>query len=73
MIKTRGILPPEEIVYQMHDGQDREAPPHHGQENGPWNALEEDLHEGTGRGRRVKMGCGSWRAGTGTVIGSVVR
>jgi len=54
MIKTRGILPPGEIGYQMHDGQDREAPPHHGQETGPWKevrgAHEENLHEGTGDG-----------------------
>jgi len=54
MKKTRGILPPEEIGYQMHDGQDREALPHHGQETGPWKgdrgAREEDLHEGTGDG-----------------------
>jgi len=54
MRKARGILPPEEIGYQMHDGQDREAPPHHGQETGPWKedrgAREEDLHEDTGDG-----------------------
>ena len=30
VIKTRDTLPPKEIGYQVHDGQDREPPPHHG-------------------------------------------
>jgi len=43
MIKTRGILPPEEIGYQMHDDQDREPPPTMARKMGPGKRFEARL------------------------------